>query len=438
MKDERTTVADRATEINARHDRYLWDAVIRYYETPLPLARGRGQFLYDYEGNEYLDFFGGILTVSVGHCHPTVTDAIVEQAQTLVHSSTLYPTAPIVELAEKIASITPGDLSKTFFTNSGTEADEAALMLARAATGNQTIIALRHSYSGRSMLAVTMTAHAQWRSWDYVAGIKHALAPYCYRCPLGLEPSSCGIACAQDLEELIKTTTPGAVAAFIAEPILGVGGFITPPLDYFKIAAEIVRKYDGVFIADEVQTGWGRTGGKWWGIEQYGVVPDIMTMAKGAANGMPIGVTTTTPEIASKWKGLTLSTFGGNPVSMAASRATIQVIEEEGLLENATVMGKRLRDGLERLQEKHRLIGDVRGMGLMQGIEFVKDRKSKEPAAKETVQFLEETKVRGLLIGKGGLYGNCVRISPCLNIGADDVDKAIEIMDDALAAVGHA
>jgi 4-aminobutyrate aminotransferase-like enzyme len=438
MKDERTTVADRATDINARHDRYLWDAVIRYYETPLPLARGRGQFLYDYEGNEYLDFFGGILTVSVGHCHPTVTDAIVEQAQTLVHSSTLYPTAPIVELAEKIASITPGDLSKTFFTNSGTEADEAALMLARAATGNQTIIALRHSYSGRSMLAVTMTAHAQWRSWDYVAGIKHALAPYCYRCPLGLEPSSCGIACAQDLEELIKTTTPGAVAAFIAEPILGVGGFITPPLDYFKIAAEIVRKYDGVFIADEVQTGWGRTGGKWWGIEQYGVVPDIMTMAKGAANGMPIGVTTTTPEIASKWKGLTLSTFGGNPVSMAASRATIQVIEEEGLLENATVMGKRLRDGLERLQEKHRLIGDVRGMGLMQGIEFVKDRKSKEPAAKETVQFLEETKVRGLLIGKGGLYGNCVRISPCLNIGADDVDKAIEIMDDALAAVGHA
>jgi 4-aminobutyrate aminotransferase-like enzyme len=435
MKDERTTVADRASEINARHDRYLWDAVIRYYETPLPLARGRGQLLYDYEGNEYLDFFGGILTVSVGHCHPTVTDAIVEQAQTLVHSSTLYPTAPIVELAEKIASITPGDLSKTFFTNSGTEADEAALMLARAATGNQTIIALRHSYSGRSMLAVTMTAHAQWRSWDYVAGIKHALAPYCYRCPLGLEPSSCGIACAQDLEELIKTTTPGAVAAFIAEPILGVGGFITPPLDYFKIAAEIVRKYDGLFITDEVQTGWGRTGGKWWGIEQYGVVPDIMTMAKGAANGMPIGVTTTTPEIASKWKGLTLSTFGGNPVSMAASRATIQVIEEEGLLENATVMGKRLRDGLERLQEKHRLIGDVRGMGLMQGVEFVTDRKTKEPAANETRQLLEETKKRGLLIGKGGLYGNCIRIAPCLNIGADDIDRALEILDEALAAI---
>jgi 4-aminobutyrate aminotransferase-like enzyme len=428
--------ADTAADINARHNRYLWDAVIRYYETPLPLARGRGQHLYDYEGNEYLDFFGGILSVPVGHAHPTVTQAIVDQAQTLVHSSTLYPTGPIVELAEKIASITPGDLSKTFFTNSGTEADEAALMLARAATGSQAIIALRHSYSGRSMLAVTMTAHSQWRSTDYIAGIKHALAPYCYRCPLGLEPSSCGVACAQDLEELIRTTTDGTVAAFIAEPILGVGGFITPPLDYFKIAVEIIRKYGGLFIADEVQTGWGRTGGKWWGIEQYGVVPDMMTMAKGAANGLPIGITTTTPELAEKWKGLTLSTFGGNPVVMAAGRATVQVIEEEGLLDNASVMGARLRAGLEKLQEKHRLIGDVRGMGLMQGLELVTDRKTKEPAPKESARFLEETKARGLLIGKGGLYGNCIRIAPCLNIGADDVDKSLDIMDDALAAIG--
>lgn len=434
-----TTVngAGTAADINARHERYLWDAVIRYYETPLPLARGRAQYLYDYEGNEYLDFFGGILTVSVGHCHPTVTEAIVEQARTLVHSSTLYPTAPIVELAETIARLTPGDLTKTFFTNSGTEADEAALMLARAATGNQAIIALRHSYSGRSMLAVTLTAHASWRSTDYIAGVKHALTPYCYRCPLKLEYPSCGVACAEDLEELIKTTTPGAVAAFIAEPILGVGGFITPPEEYFRIAAEIVRRYGGLFVADEVQTGWGRTGGTWWGIEQYGVVPDIMTMAKGAANGMPIGVTTTTPEIAGRWKGLTLSTFGGNPVSTAAGRATIQVIEDEGLLENAAVMGARLRAGLDGLMEKHRLVGDVRGMGLMQGVELVTDRSTKEPAPEETTRLLEETKKRGLLIGKGGLYGNALRIAPCLNIGADDVDRAVEILDDALAAIGR-
>lgn len=425
-----------AADLNARHDRYLWDAVIRYYETPLPLARGRGQFLYDLEGREYLDFFAGILTVSVGHCHPTVTEAIVDQARTLVHSSTLYPTAPIVELAEKIASITPGDdLTKTFFTNSGTEADETAIMLAKAATGSEVVIALRHAYSGRSMLAVTLTAHGPWRSRDFVPGIKHALAPYCYRCPLKLEPSTCGIACAEDIEELIRTTTPGRIAAFIAEPIMGMGGFITPPLEYFKIAAEIIRRHGGLFIADEVQTGWGRTGGRWWGIEQYDVVPDVMTMAKGAANGLPIGVTTTTPEIAEQWQGLTLSTFGGNPVASRASRATIQVIEEEGLLENATVQGKRLRSGLEALQEKHDLIGDVRGMGLMQGIELVTDRRTKEPAPAETKQFLEETRQRGLLIGKGGLYGNVLRIAPCLNIGEDDVDRALGIMDDAFAAM---
>jgi 4-aminobutyrate aminotransferase-like enzyme len=434
-RGETSAAVDRAAELNEKHNRYLWDAVIRYYETPLPLARGRGHFLYDFDGNEYLDFFGGILTVSVGHCHPTVTKAIHDQAETLVHTSTLYPTAPIVDLAEKIASITPGDLTKSFFTNSGTEADETALMLARAATGNQALIALRHAYSGRSMLAVTMTAHGAWHPHDYIAGVKHALAPYCYRCPLKLSPESCGVACAEDIEELIRTTTPGKVAAFIAEPIMGVGGFITPPKEYFQIAAEIVRRHDGLFIADEVQTGWGRTGEKWWGIEHSGVVPDMMTMAKGVANGMPMGVTVTTPEIASEWTGLTISTFGGNPVSCAASRATIQVIEEEGLVENAAVQGTRLRDGLDRLKERHPLIGDVRGMGLMQGVELVTDRKTKEPAPKETTRLLEAARRRGLLIGKGGLYGNVLRIAPCLNIGAEQVDRALEILDESLGEV---
>ncbi len=434
-RGETSAAVDRTAELNEKHDRYLWDAVIRYYETPLPLARGRGHFLYDFDGNEYLDFFGGILTVSVGHCHPTVTKAIQDQASTLVHTSTLYPTAPIVDLAEKIASLTPGDLTKSFFTNSGTEADETALMLARAATGNQALIALRHAYSGRSMLAVTMTAHGAWHPHDYIAGVKHALAPYCYRCPLKLTYPECGVACAEDIEELIRTTTPGKVAAFIAEPIMGVGGFITPPKEYFQIAAEIVHRHDGLFIADEVQTGWGRTGDKWWGVEQYGVVPDMMTMAKGVANGMPMGVTVTTPEIANEWKGLTISTFGGNPVSCAASRATIQVIEEEGLVENAAVQGKRLRDGLDRLKERRPLIGDVRGMGLMQGVELVTDRKTKEPAPKETTRLLEAARKRGLLIGKGGLYGNVLRIAPCLNIGADQVDRALEMLDESLGEV---
>jgi 4-aminobutyrate aminotransferase-like enzyme len=216
---------------------------------------------------------------------------------------------------------------------------------------------------------------------------------------------------------------------------MGVGGFITPPKEYFQIAAEIVHRHDGLFIADEVQTGWGRTGETWWGIEQYDVVPDMMTMAKGVANGMPMGVTVTTPEIASAWQGLTISTFGGNPVSCAASRATIQVIEEEGLVENAAVQGKRLREGLDRLQERHPVIGDVRGMGLMQGVELVTDRKTKEPAPKQSAHLLEEARKRGLLIGKGGLYGNVLRIAPCLNIGADQVDRALEILDDGFAEV---
>ena len=228
------------------------------------------------------------------------------------------------------------------------------------------------------------------------------------------------------------------MAAFIAEPILGVGGFITPPPEYFEIAVEIVRRYGGLFISDEVQTGWGRTGGKWWGIEQYGVVPDIMTMAKGVANGMPMGVTTTTPELASAWKGLTISTFGGNPVVSRAASATIQVIEEEGLLENASAMGDRLRAGLETLKEKHPLIGDVRGMGLMQGVELVTDRATKEPAAAATNRLMEETKRRGVLIGKGGLYGNTLRIAPCLNIGAADVDAFLTVLDESLASVAAA
>jgi 4-aminobutyrate aminotransferase-like enzyme len=280
------------------------------------------------------------------------------------------------------------------------------------------------------------TGQAAWRLGGAPpSGFVHALNAYCYRCPLGLEPSSCGAACARDIEELIRTTTSGSVAAFIAEPIMGVGGFITPPPEYFEIAVEIVRRYGGLFIADEVQTGWGRTGGKWWGVEQYGVVPDIMTMAKGVANGMPMGVTTTTPELASTWKGLTISTFGGNPVVSRAASATIQVIEEEGLLENASAMGARLRAGLEAIQERQPLVGDVRGMGLMQGVELVTDRATKEPAAAAATQLIEEAKRRGVLIGKGGLYGNVLRIAPCLNIGAGDVDAFLGILEESLAAV---
>lgn len=428
------SVADR---INAKHRQYVFDAVFNYYETPLPLQRGRGVHLYDFDGNEYLDFFAGIVTVNVGHCHPRVTAAIQEQAATLQHVSTLYPTAPIVELAEKLAEITPGELGKTFFTNSGTEANETAVLLAQLATGAQTIVALRHSYSGRSSVARALSGQSPWKMGpNQIAAVVHAPAPYCYRCPFKLTYPECGVACAEDLEELIATSTPGVVAGFLAETVLGAGGYIVPPAEYFPIAVEIIRRHGGLFIADEVQSGFGRTGGKWFGIEHTGVEPDVITMAKGIANGAPLGATIARPELADEFGGgLSISTFGGNPMSSVASLASIAVIEEEGLLDNAATVGAHLAEALSGLAERFPVIGDVRGIGLMQGIELVRDRDSKEPAADDAVRLMEETRKRGLLMGKGGLYGNVLRIGPPLNISVEQVDDGVERLADSLAAL---
>jgi 4-aminobutyrate aminotransferase len=252
---------------------------------------------------------------------------------------------------------------------------------------------------------------------------------------MGLSPNSCGVECAKDVEAVIQTTTSGRIAAFIAEPIQGLGGFITPPKEYFKIVFNIVKEYGGLFISDEVQTGWGRTGKRWFGIEQWEVTPDIMTAAKGMANGMPIGATMTTPEIAASFKGLQISTFGGNPPTSVAAKAVIDIIEEDKLMDNAETVGNYFRQGLEELKRKHEVIGDVRGMGLMQGIELVRDRKTKEPAPQETTQVMEEARRGGLLIGKGGLWGNVIRMSPPLNISKADVDDAIRILDQSFTKV---
>ena len=429
-----------SAEVRAKHKEFLFPAVSNYYEEPVALAEGKGLRVKDLDGREYLDFFGGILTVSVGHCNDEVNAAVKAQIDRLGHVSTLYPTVPIVELAEKLANITPGKLKKCFLTASGTEADETAVMMAQVFTGRSEIVALRHGYSGRSMLAQSLTAHAPWRALpSKIADVKHALSPYCYRCPLGLEYPSCGVKCAQDIEELIRTTTTGQIAGFLAEPIQGVGGFVTPPPEYFRIAVDIVRKYGGVFICDEVQTGFGRTGGKWWGCEQYGVEPEIMTMAKGIANGMPLSATICTPAIADSLTKLTISTFGGNPISATAASATIGVIERHDLRGNSERMGQRLRDGLEGLKRKYpRTIGDVRGMGLMQGVELVEDetKRDRTPNPKATARLFEETRKRSLLIGKGGLYGNVLRISPPLTVNAAEVDEAVAKLDESFGAIG--
>jgi 4-aminobutyrate aminotransferase-like enzyme len=429
-----------AADVRSKHKEFLFPATSNYYEESLVLTEGKGMRLRDIDGREYLDFFGGILTVSVGHCNDDVNAAVKAQIDRLGHVSTLYPTIPIVELAEKLASITPGALKKCYFTASGTEADETAVMMAQLHTGRSEIVALRHGYSGRSMLAQSLTAHSSWRALPTkIPDIKHALSPYCYRCPLGLTYPSCGVKCAQDIEELIKTTTTGQIAGFLAEPIQGVGGFITPPKEYFEIAVAIIRKYGGVFISDEVQTGFGRTGGKWWGCEQYGVEPEIMTMAKGIANGWPLSATICTPAIADSLQKLTISTFGGNPISVTAANATLEVMEKHDLKGNSERMGKRLRAGLEGLQKKYpRTIGDVRGMGLMQGVEHVVDetKGDRTPNAQATARLFEETKKRGLLIGKGGLLGNVLRISPPLTVNAAEVDEAIGKLDEAYGAIG--
>ena len=428
----------KSEDVRKKHSDYLFPATKNFYKEPIVVTEGKGARVKDLDGNSYLDFFGGILTISVGHGNEDVNDAIITQVGNLTHISSLYPTVPVVELAEKLAQITPGILDKCYFTASGTEADETAVMMAQLYTENSELIALRHGYSGRSLLAQSLTGHASWRALStQVSSIKHALSPYCYRCPLKLTYPECGVACAEDVEELIQTTTTGSVAVMLVEPIQGVGGFITPPPEYFQIIAEIVRKHGGVFISDEVQTGFGRTG-KMWGIEQYGVEPDMMTMGKGIANGMPLAAIVTTTPIAETLTKNTISTFGGNPVSCAASNATLDVIERDNLVENSEKMGKVLRDGLESLQQKYpKVIGDVRGMGLMQAIELVVDETTKDrtPNTGATDQLMEQTKKRGLLIGRGGLYGNAIRISPPLNITESEVGEAVRILNDSFDAM---
>src|SRR5579871_514296 len=334
-------------EIILANKEFLFPAVFHYFRSPLVIARAKDQYVWDADGHQYLDFFGGTVTVSVGHCNDAVNAKLHRQMDTLQHVSTLFANEPQAALAKKIASLTPGGrLTKSFFTNSGTEANETAILTARCYTGNTEIVALRHSYHGRSAMAMSLTGQGTWRLGLPQAGIVHAHNAYCYRCPFGLTYPSCEVKCAQDVEELIRSTTPGKIAGFIAEPIQGVGGFITPPQEYFQIVERIIRNHGGIFISDEVQTGWGRTGNKWFGIEQYGVVPDIITGAKGLANGSPVGVTVARPEVADSVRGLTISTFGGNPVTSTAANAVLDYIQDHNLLANCADTGAYFRAGL--------------------------------------------------------------------------------------------
>jgi len=422
--------------IMERYSKVMFPAATPYHgDNPLVADRAKDQYIWDIEGKRYLDFFGGILTVSVGHCNDEITERTLAQLQKLQHTSTIYVNEIMVRLAEKVAELTPGRLQKTFFTNSGTEANETAVLAARMYTGNPVIITLRHAYSGRSMLAMSLSAQQPWRLGGVVDPyVKHVRNPYTFRAPKGMTPEQVVDLCVQDLEETIATGTEGRIAAFMAEPIQGAGGFIVPPEDYFRRVLPIVKEAGGIFIADEVQTGWGRTGGKWCGIEHWGVEPDIMTFAKGMGNGSPIGCTIATPEVANAVAGLTFSTFGGNPVTMATTLATIEYMEAQDTPSNCAVQGARMAERLAEFAAEFPIVGEARGMGLMQALEIVQPGSS-EPDAPRTAAFVDTCKEIGLLLGKGGLYGNVVRIAPHLNVSAEDVDLAMDIIGRSLAQV---
>ncbi|MGH9422292.1 MAG: aspartate aminotransferase family protein, partial [Thermoanaerobaculia bacterium] len=394
--------------------KYTNPAIFTFYAEPLLIVEGYMQWLFDETGRRYLDMFAGIVTVSCGHCHPKIVAAIEKQVETLQHATTIYlhPNFPI--LAKKLAAKMPKGLDVTYFVNDGSEANDLAVTMARLYTGNTDVIALRNGYHGGSPSAMGLTSHNTWKfPIPGAVGVHHAIHPDPYRSPFAGTPEQIATKSAEDILGIIRYSTPGKIAAFIAEPIQGVGGATQGARNYLKEAYKIARDNGGLCIADEVQTGFGRTGDHYWGFENFDVVPDFVTMAKGIGNGVPLGAVTTRMDIAhALTQRIHFNTFGGNPVCMAAGIAVLDVIDEDGLQENSRVVGKRLKDGIRELAKHHQLIGDVRGMGLMLGVELVKDRKTKVPAKEECAAVFEKCKDLGLLIGKGGLWGNTLRIKP--------------------------
>jgi alanine-glyoxylate transaminase / (R)-3-amino-2-methylpropionate-pyruvate transaminase len=421
-------------EVLALRRQYCHPSTFLYYREPLMLVEGHMQYLFDETGRRYLDMFAGIVTVSCGHSHPRFVERVNAQMELLQHTTTIYlhPNLPL--MAKRLADKMPPGLEVTYFVNSGSEANDLAVLMARAYTGNNDVVAVRNGYHGGSPSTMALTSHHTWKFPQQPnLGVHHAINPDPYRSPFGGTPEQIASKSAEDIRELIRYSTPGRIAAFIAEPIQGVGGATQGAANYLPEAYAIVREHGGLCIADEVQTGFGRTGEHYWGFQHSGVTPDIVTMAKGIGNGLPLAAVTTRREIAeSIGQRIHFNTFGGNAVVMAAGLAVLDIIEEDGLQENARVVGGRLKRGLEALQGRHRLIGDVRGMGLMLGVELVRDRGTKEPATQETLAVWETMRDLGVLVGKGGLFGNTLRIKPPMCITAADVDFTLEVLDAAL------
>ncbi|XP_022888551.1 alanine--glyoxylate aminotransferase 2 homolog 2, mitochondrial-like [Olea europaea var. sylvestris] len=415
-----------ANEVLKKRKEFLSPSTYYFYEKPVNLVHGKMQYVFDDDGHRYLDAFGGIATVGCGHCHPDVVKAVINQTKNLQHSTVLYLNHAIADFAEALASKLPGDLKVVFFTNSGTEANELAITMARLYTGCHDIISLRNAYHGNEAGIMAATALCNWKFNLVQSGVHHAVNPDPYRGIFGSD----GEMYAKDVQDLIQFGTCGHVAAFISEAIQGVAGIGELAPGYLPAVYSIIRNAGGLCIADEVQTGFARTGSHFWGFEVHGVVPDIVTMAKGIGNGIPLGAVVTTSEIAEVLTHRTyFNTFGGNPVCTAAGLAVLRVIEKEKLQENAHVVGSYLKQRLNALKAKHEIIGDVRGRGLMLGVELVTDRRRKTPAKVETLHLMEQMKDMGLLIGKGGYYENVLRITPPLCFSKEDADFLVEVMD---------
>ncbi|KAL1368809.1 hypothetical protein HN51_022948 [Arachis hypogaea] len=417
-------------EILAKRREYLSPSLFHFYKNPLNVVEGKKQYLFDEKGKRYLDAFGGIATVCCGHCHPDVVDAIINQTKRLQHSTVLYLNHAIADFAQALASKLPGNLKVVFFTNSGTEANELAIMIARLYTGCHDIISLRNAYHGNAAGTMGATAQSIWKFNVVQSGVHHVVNPDPYRGIFGSD----GEKYARDVQDVINFGTSGNVAAFISEAIQGVGGIVELAPGYLPAAYSMVKKAGGLCIADEVQAGFARIGSHFWGFESHGVVPDIVTMAKGIGNGIPLGAVVTTPEIAEVLtRRCYFNTFGGNPVCTAAGLAVLKVIEKEKLQQNALLVGSYLKERLTALKDKYELIGDVRGRGLMLGVELVADRELKTPAKAETLHVMDQMKELGVLIGKGGYYGNVFRITPPLCFTKEDADFLADAMDLTLS-----
>ncbi len=432
-----TPPGPKARELLEKDTDNLSHSVVRWY--PLVAESGTGCYVKDVDGNEYVDFNSGLAVLAVGHCHPRVVEAIKDQAEKLIHYSwTDFYYKPIVDLAQQLTKITPGTFrKKVFFSNSGSEANEAAMKAARWHTRKPLFLAYTGAFHGRSFGTMSLTASKPvQRRHFFPLGqeVTHVPYPYCYRCPFGLTYPECDMWCVDFIEEevLKKFHPPEDTAAMFIEPIQGEGGYVVPPDDYFQRLKKILDKYDILLVDDEIQSGMGRTG-KWFAIEHWGVTPDIITAAKALASGVPIGATVAKDEIMDWEGGSHANTFGGNPIACSAGLQVIEVIKEEKLLENATRQGAYLMKRLKEMQQKYPIIGDVRGKGLMIGVEFVKDRETKEPAAQETLDIMNKSFKRGLAIIPAGT--STMRFAPPLIITHEIIDEGLEIFEGAVKEV---